>query len=360
MGSCKLFVGFIFAIIFLTGTHQTTAKKDKRIHIYQLQKGNFSMKFTNYGATLISLVVPDRNGMLDDIVLGYENIHDYKNDTTYFGGIVGRVANRIGGAQFCLNGTCYKLVANDGNNTLHGGKVGFSDVIWSVKNYQNDSQITFTYNSFDGEEGFPGNLTVAVTYQIIGTNKLQIKMVAKALNKPTPVNLASDTYWNLAGHADTGGILSHRLQLYAQNYTPVDSNLIPNGQIRSVNDTAYDFRTPQIIGSRIHELPGGYDINYVLVNSSKGKHLNKAAVLEEENSGRWMEIWTNQPGIQVYTANNLNRVKGKGGAIYRKYAGVCLETQGFPDSVNYPKFPSQIVNPGQTYQHTMVYRFTAR
>ncbi|XP_047331955.1 galactose mutarotase-like [Impatiens glandulifera] len=361
MGIFKLFSGFLIllCIIFLTETHQTTAKDDKIIHIYQLQKGNFSIKVTNYGATLLSLLVPDKNGKLEDIVLGYQNIEEYKNDTTYFGAIVGRVANRIGGARFCLEGKCYKLFANDGNNTLHGGKVGFSDVIWSVKNYQKDSHITFTYNSFDGEEGFPGNVIVEVTYQIIDTNKLRIKMVAKALNKPTPINLISHTYWNLAGHANKYGILFHRLQLNAQNYTPVDSNLIPNGQIKSINGTYYDFQTSQMIGSRIQKVPGGYDINYVLVDSSKGKHLIKAAVVEEKKSGRMMELWTNQPGIQLYTSNKISRIKGKDGAVYRKYAGLCLETQGFPDSVNHPNFPSQIVNPGQIYHHIMVYRFTA-
>ncbi|XP_010503389.1 PREDICTED: aldose 1-epimerase [Camelina sativa] len=329
---------------------------EKKIKTYKLTRGNFSVTFTNYGAVMTSLLLPDRHGKQDDVVLGFDSLDSYKNDTTYFGAIVGRVANRIGGAQFKLNGQLYKTSPNDGYNTLHGGTKGFSDVIWSVQSYVPTSHITFKYDSFDGEEGFPGNVTVKVTY-MIGKNILGVKMEAKPLNKPTPINLALHTYWNLRSH-NSGDILSHKIQLLADKITPVDDTLIPTGEITSIAGTPYDFLEPREIGSRIHELPGGYDINYI-IDGPIGKHLRKTAVVTEDVTGRKMELWTNQPGVQFYTSNMLKRVVGKGKAVYGKYGGLCLETQGFPDSVNHKNFPTQIVNPGETYLHVMLFRFTA-
>ncbi|VVB04499.1 unnamed protein product [Arabis nemorensis] len=300
----------------------------EKIKTYKLTRGNLSVTFTNYGKQ-------------DDVVLGFDSVDGYKNDTTYFGAIVGRVANRIGGAEF----------------TLNGGTKGFSDVIWSVHNYVPTSHITFKYDSFDGEEGFPGNVTVKVTYMLIGENKLGVKMEAKPLNKPTPINLALHTYWNLHSH-NSGDVLSHKIQLLAGKITPVDEKLIPTGEITSIEGTPYDFLQPRSIGSRIKELPGGYDINYV-IDGTAGKHLRKTAVVSEEVTGRKMELWTNQPGVQFYTSNMMIRVVGKGKAVYKKYGGLCLESQGFPDSVNHKNFPSQIVNPGESYLHVMLFRFTA-
>ncbi|KAK4350512.1 hypothetical protein RND71_029825 [Anisodus tanguticus] len=329
----------------------------EEIKVYELKKGDFSVKITNYGATVLSVILPDKHGKLDDVVLGYNSINDYKNDTTYFGGLIGRVANRIGGAKFKLNGVEYKLPANDHGNTLHGGSRGFCDVIWTVEDYQEDSHVTLTYNSFDGEQGFPGDLSVKVTYMFIGANKLALDMQATPLNKATPVNLASHTYWNLGG-ATSGNIFSHTIQIFGSKITPVDDKLIPTGQITPVKGTAYDFLQPRTIGSKFSEIPGGYDINYVLDNT-EGKHLHRVAIVHESKSGRKMELWTNKPGVQFYTSNMLENAKGKGGLVYHKYGALCLETQGFPDSVNHPNFPSQIVNPGETYKHIMVYRFTA-
>nr|GLL18536.1 aldose 1-epimerase-like [Ipomoea trifida] len=328
----------------------------EEVGIYEIKRGNFSVKITNYGAIVISVILPDKNGKLGDVVLGFDSVDDYKNDTAYFGAIVGRVANRIGGASFKLNGVEYRLPANDHGNTLHGGFRGFSDVIWTVEDYKKDSHLTLSYNSYDGEQGFPGDLSVSVTYMFIGKNKLGIRMKAKALNKATPVNLASHSYWNLGGH-DSGDILSHTIQLFGSKITPVDEKLIPTGAIAAVKGTAYDFLQPRAIGSELNELPGGYDINYVL-DSHGSKHLGKAAVVVDSKSGRKMELWTNKPGVQFYTSNMLTDTKGKGGYVYKKHAALCLETQGFPDSVNHPNFPSQIVNPGETYDHVMVYRFT--
>ncbi|XP_015067461.1 aldose 1-epimerase isoform X1 [Solanum pennellii] len=348
---------FYFFAFFTLLFCKNSCKATEEIKVYELKKGDFSVKITNYGATVLSVILPDKNGKLDDVVLGYDSIDDYKNDTTYFGGLIGRVANRIGGAKFELNGVEYILPANDHGNTLHGGSKGFSSVIWTVEDFEEDSHLTLTYNSFDGEQGFPGNLSVEVTYMFIETNKLALIMQAKPHNKATPVNLASHSYWNLGGH-NSGDILSQTIQIFGSKITPVNDKLIPNGEITPVTGTGFDFLQPRTIGSKLSEIPGGYDINYVLDNT-EGKHLQRVAIVEESKSGRKMELWTNKPGVQFYTSNMLDNVKGKGGFVYSKYAALCLETQGFPDSVNHPNFPSQIVNPGETYKHIMVYRFTA-
>ncbi|GAB2269951.1 hypothetical protein Dimus_004868 [Dionaea muscipula] len=346
----------LFLVVALFAINGGVAAEEN-IGVYELKRGNFSLKLTNWGASVISVILPDKNGKLDDVVLGYDSVQDYKNDTTYFGAIVGRVANRIGGAKFSLDGNTYQLVANEGNNTLHGGKIGFSDVIWTVQSHKTDSYITFTYDSYDGEQGFPGNVSVSVSYMLIGRNKIAIRMKAKALNKATPINLAFHAYWNLGGHT-SGDILSHTIQLLASNITPVDSHLIPTGEITPIRGTPYDFLQPRAIGSEIDKLSNGYDINYVLDDPGK-VHFRKTAVLQDGRSGRKMELWTNKPGVQFYTGNGIHDVKGKGGFVYKAHAGLCLETQGFPDSVNHPNFPSQIVNPGETYDHVMLFRFTA-
>lgn len=340
-----------------SGTKPTnTVDAEKKIEFYKLEKGDISINITNYGATVLNVFLPDKNGKLDDVVLAFPSISDYFNDSTYFGAIVGRVANRIGGAKFTLDGVEYKLPANDGNNTLHGGPKGFADVIWTMESYKKDDHLTLSYHSFDGEEGFPGDLQVTVTYMLMKGNKFAIKMMATPINKPTPVNLASHTYWNLAGH-NSGDILSHKIQLFASHVTPVDDQLIPTGKIIPVRGTGYDFLEPREIGSRLDEV-GGYDINYVLDSKDK-KHLKKVAVVHEKKSGRKMELWSNQVGVQFYTSNMLNDINGKDGFVYKKYGGYCLETQGFPDSVNHPNFPSQIVKPGEYYKNVMVFRFTA-
>ncbi|XP_038695068.1 galactose mutarotase-like [Tripterygium wilfordii] len=326
------------------------------VGIYELNKGNFSVKFTNWGATIMSLVVPDKHGKLADVVLGYDRVMGYKNDSVYFGAIVGRVANRIAGAQFTLDGKHYKLVANEGKNMLHGGSKGFSDVIWEVKKHINKGpapRIVFAYSSFDGEEGFPGNLSVTVSYTLLEDNQLDIIMKAKALNKATPVNLAQHTYWNLGGH-DSNGVV---IQIFASHYTPVDGKLIPTGKVVSVKGTPYDFLEPHAINSKMDKLPNGYDINYAL-NGSLSHKMRTAAIVYDKKSGRKMELLTNQLGVQFYTGNYLNGVKGKHGAVYQAHAGLCFETQGFPDAVNHPNFPSQIVRPGHTYKHHMLFKFS--
>ncbi|XP_072980637.1 uncharacterized protein [Typha angustifolia] len=339
----------------------SSAKPRKMVGIYELKKGDFSLKVTNWGATIISVILPDNKGKLDDVVLGYDKIGSYVNDTTYFGALVGRVANRIAGSRFNLNGKVYHLYPNDGKNSLHGGHRGFSRVIWDVKEKVDGEfpYITMHYNSFDGEQGFPGDLDVSVTYKIEEDYTLSVAMHAVPKNKPTPVNLAQHSYWNLAGHA-SGSILNHKVQIFASDVTPVDDELIPTGEIKPVSGTPFDFQTPTTVGSRIAHVKGGYDINYVLDSPVDGKGMRKVAVVEDLKSGRVMELWANQPGVQFYTGNMLKDQKGKGGATYEQHAGLCLETQDYPDALHHSNFPSEIYGHGDVYKHQMVYKFAVK
>uniref|UniRef100_A0A1D1Y5K7 Aldose 1-epimerase n=2 Tax=Anthurium amnicola TaxID=1678845 RepID=A0A1D1Y5K7_9ARAE len=328
----------------------------------EIKKGDFSVKCTNWGATILSVVLPDAQGNLADVVLGFDTtktIAQYVNSTTYFGALVGRVANRVDDSTFTLKGRRYRLFPNDGKNSLHGGHRGYSKVMWNVEEKDLDGPhpyVKFHYHSFDGEQGFPGDLHVQVTYKIIGDYMLSVTMHAEPVDKATPVNLAQHTYWNLGGH-DSGTILNNTVQIFASHITPVDKNLIPTGEITPVTGTPFDFRRPSTVGSRIEEA-GGYDINYVLHSPTDKYGVRKAAVVKDSRSGRVLELWTNQLGVQFYTSNMLNDTVGKGGYVYGQHAALCLETQGFPDSVNHPNFPSQIVNPGETYHHYMLFKFS--
>lgn len=358
-------VFFFFCFFVLAFGIFANASENHGLGIYEIKKGNFSLKVTNYGARISSIVVPDKNGKLADIVLGYDTAKEYKNDTGHFGAIVGRVANRIAGAKFTLNGTVYKLDANEGKNMLHGGKKGFSEVVWKVKKHRKYGKfpyITLTYHSVDGEEGFPGDVLASVTYALLEPYKLSVVMKAKVLKKATPVNLAQHSYWNLGGH-NSGNILSDELQIFASYITPVDTQLIPTGKLASVKKTPYDFLKAHVIKGPIKELPKGskgYDINYAVDGGTNGLKMKPVAVVHNKKTGRVMKLWANAPGVQLYTGNFINNVKGKGGFIYQSHAALCLETQGFPDSVNHPSFPSQIVNPGQIYDHRMLFVFSTK
>ncbi|KAL2570652.1 hypothetical protein GLYMA_18G257700v4 [Glycine max] len=362
----KIFFVLLLCLIIASSSgfvNCSDVEKEEKIGIFELKKGDLSLRVTNWGASILSLVIPDKNGKLGDVVLGYDSVKDYSNDTTYFGATVGRVANRIGGAQFTLNGIYYKLVANEGNNTLHGGARGFSDVLWKVKRYQKEGpspSITFRYHSVDGEQGFPGDLLVTVSYILTGKNQLVILMKGKALNKPTPVNLANHAYWNLGGH-NSGNILNEVVQIFGSKITPVDNKLIPTGKFASVKGTAYDFLKPQTVGSRINQLAGtkGYDINYV-IDGEKGQKIKLAAIVQDKKSGRVLELFTNAPGLQFYTGNYIKDLKGKGGYVYNAHAGLCLESQAFPDSVNHPNFPSTIVTQEKPYKHYMLFKFSTK
>jgi aldose 1-epimerase len=318
-------------------------------------------KISSYGGTITELHVPDRNGKLGDVVLGHDRLQDYLGGHPFFGCICGRVANRIAKGKFTLDGKEYHLAVNNGPNALHGGKRGFDKYVWKPESVVSTEgpAVKFRHTSPDGDEGYPGNLTVTVTYALTSQNELKIEYQA-ATDRATPVNLTNHSYFNLAG-AGNGNILGHELMLAADRYTPTDDTLIPTGELKPVRGTPLDFTTPTRIGDRIDQLPkytgGGYDHNYVINRNADG--LKLGARVHEPGTGRVMEMYTTEPGVQLYTGNHLN-VKGKGGASYAKHAGFCLEAQHFPDSINQPEFPSVVLRPGQTYRQTTVYRFLTR
>jgi len=321
------------------------------------------IKAITYGGIIISLKTPDAVGQFADIVLGYDNLQDYIDASPYFGAIIGRYGNRIGGAQFELNGESYALAANDGPNHLHGGVMGFDKVVWEGKPFESDSGVgvVFSYTSPDGEEGYPGTLQVQVTYTLTRSDELIVDYMATT-DQPTPVNLTQHSYFNLAGDG-AGDILDHELMIAADQITPVDATLIPTGEQDPVEGTPFDFRTPHRIGERISandpqiEFGGGYDHNFVL-NGTLAGDLTLAARVSEPTTGRTLEIETTEPAIQFYSGNFLDgSITGKGGAVYEFRTGFCLETQHSPDSPNKPGFPSTILRPGEEYRSRTVFRF---
>ena len=331
----------------------------KSVNLYTLTNANgLKARITNYGAIVTSLLVPDRNGNFADIVLGYDTLDEYIKDSAHFGGIIGRCTNRIGKAKFTLQGVEYKLTKNEGENHLHGGIKGFDKVVWNAEPMQTDQgpALKLTYFSKDGEEGYPGNLSTTVIYLLTDNNELKISYQAET-DKPTPVNLTNHSYFNLAGH-NAGSILSHELTINADSFTAVDDNLIPTGQIKPVKGTSLDFTKPMVIGARIAQVESGYDQNYVL-NNPDGS-LSHAATVYEPKTARTMQLYTTEPGMQLYTGNFLDGIKGKGGALYNKHDAFCLETQHFPDSPNKPQFPSVILEPGKKYNQLTVYKFSVR
>lgn len=327
------------------------------VDLYTLSNGKgMTIKITNYGGIVTSLTAPDKDGKFKDVVLGFDSLEKYLPRHPYFGAIVGRYGNRIAKGRFTLNGVQYKLAANNGENHLHGGIKGFDKVVWQAEEIKKENQVglRLRYLSKDGEEGYPGNLSVVVIYTLTGNNELKIDYEAET-DKATPVNLTHHSYFNLAGE-DSAGILGHLLTIHADRFTPVDKGLIPTGELKNVQDTAMDFLTPRAIGERISLVEGGYDHNYVL-NNWDGS-LKLAAGVSEPVSGRIMEVRTTEPGLQFYSGNFLDgTITGKSGQKYEKHYGFCLETQHFPDSPNKPNFPSVILEPGKKYTHTTVYRF---
>jgi aldose 1-epimerase len=306
--------------------------------------------------------VPDNKGKIGDVILGFDTLKGYLDGHPYFGSNAGRVANRIAKGRFALDGKEYKLATNNGPNSLHGGLKGFDKVVWHAGPASADGpSVVFNYRSPDGEEGYPGNLDVSILYTLTHSNELRVVYRA-VTDKPTPVNLAHHSYFNLAGPA-SGDVLGHEVTIFADKYTPVDETLIPTGKIESVKGTPLDFTTPHTIGERIGELkgdPGGYDHNFVL-RSGGSKTPELAARVYEPKSGRVLEVLTTEPGLQFYTGNFLDgKLTGRGGVVYKKHAGFCMEAQHFPDAVNRPEFPSVILKPGQTYTQTTVYRFSTK
>lgn len=333
---------------------------DEAIKQYALTNGRITARVTNLGAVLVALEVPDRAGKVADVALGFDTLDEYRANKPYFGATVGRFANRIGGAKFTLDGQEYKVAANDGANSLHGGIEGFGKKVWATDEVTPTS-ARFSLTSPDGQEGYPGTLRVVVTYSVTPDDALKIEYKATT-DKATPINLTNHTYFNLAGQG-AGSILDHELILNCDAYTPGDAGMIPTGQVAPVDGTPLDFTSPARIGARIARLagnPGGYDHNYVIRGGGKAEPV-LAAKVYEPRSGRVMEVLTTEPGVQLYSGNFLDgTVVGKGGVRYGKREGFCLETQHYPDSVHQPSFPSTILRPGEAYAQTTIYRFSTR
>ena len=342
-------------------------REGRPVTLYTLKNAHgVEIQAMNYGGIITSIRVPDRKGEFADVVLGHEKLEGYIPNPPYLGAIVGRYANRIANGTFTLDGKTYTLPKNDGPNTLHGGTTRtFDKVVWDAEPLKGKNGVAFSYLSKDGEEGFPGNLKVKVTYTLTDGNALLIDYEATT-DKATPINVSQHSYFNLKGEGN-GDILDHEVMINAERFTPVDKNLIPTGKLESVKGTPMDFTTPTKIGARIDDnyeqlqLGHGYDHNFVLNSKPEQNGLVLAARVNEPTSGRNLEVWTTQPGVQFYSGNFLDgSVTGKQGHVYKRRYGFCLETQHFPDSPNHPNFPNSILRPGQTFHQKTVFKFSAK
>jgi aldose 1-epimerase len=368
---CTALLGLTFLTVFraqgAAGLRKSAFGKMKDgepVGLYTLTNtGGMEVAITNYGGVVVSIKAPDRSGKFADVVLGFDTFDAYLNNTPFFGVLVGRYGNRIAKARFTLDGHEYHLAANDNGNTLHGGLKGFDKRLWNAKDVSTKEvpALELTYLSKDGEEGFPGNLSVTVTYSLTPKNELKIDYAATT-DKDTVLNLTNHSYFNLAGQGE-GDILSHLMMINGDRFTPVDATLIPTGELKSVAGTPLDFRKPTAIGARIDaddqqiKFGRGYDHNFVL--NRKGGELILAARVTEPSSGRVLEVLTTQPGLQFYTGNFLDgTIHGKVGKVYPRRSAFCMETQRFPDSPNQPQFPTTVLKPGKHFQSTTVFRFS--
>jgi aldose 1-epimerase len=342
-------------------------REGRPVTLYTLKNAHgVEVQAMNYGGIILSIRVPDRKGEYADVVLGHEKLEGYIPNPPYLGAIVGRYANRIANGQFTLDGRTYTLPKNDGPNTLHGGTTRtFDKVVWDAESLNGKNGVAFSYLSKDGEEGFPGNMKVKVTYTLTDENALLIDYEATT-DKATPINVSQHSYFNLKGEGN-GDVLDHEIMINADRFTPVDKNLIPTGELRSVKGTPLDFTRSTRIGARIDDnyeqlqLGHGYDHNFVLNSKPEQNGLVLAARVNEPSSGRGLEVWTTQPGLQFYSGNFLDgSVTGKHGHVYKRRYGFCLETQHFPDSPNHANFPSTILKPGQTFHQKTVFKFLAK
>jgi len=330
----------------------------KPVYLFTLtNKSGTQVKITNYGGIVTSWVAPDKSGVNSSIVLGFDSLSGYLAKPPYFGALVGRYGNRIAKGKFKIGDTTYTLATNNGKNHLHGGLKGFDKQVWDASMVDSIPALTLNYVSKDGEEGYPGNLKVTVVYTLSDDNELGIEYSAET-DKPTPVNLTNHSYFNLSGSV-ANTILGETLKVDADAYTPVDTTLIPTGKLLPVKGTPFDFTTATTIGARIAQVPGGYDHNFVL--NSKDGSLKLAAVLTDSISGRKLEVYTTQPGLQFYTGNFLNgSIQTSDGKAIGKNAALCLETQHFPDSPNEPSFPSTILKPGEKYHSITKYKLSVQ
>ena len=341
-----------------------TAPTGEPVDIYTLRNGKGAeARIMTYGGIVVSLKMPDKDGQFSDVVLGYDDLDSYVKKSPYFGALIGRYGNRIGGAKFTLDGTTYTLATNDGPNMLHGGLKGFDKRVWSATpgGSADGPQLILHYLSKDGEEGFPGNLDVTATFTLTHDNALRLEYMATT-DKDTVVNLTHHGYFNLAGKGD---ILSHVVMIPADRFTPVDSTLIPTGVLQPVENTPFDFRTATAIGARIGQddeqlkFGKGYDHNWV-INKTMGD-LTLMARVTEPTSGRVMEVWSTEPGLQFYSGNFLDgTITGKGGRVYEHRDAFCMEPQHYPDSPNKPDFPTTELKPGEVYHNTIIYKFSTQ
>ncbi len=341
-----------------------TTKDGKAVDVYTLKNAaGAEARIMNYGGIVLSLKVPDKAGQMGDVVLGYDTLAEYEKETPYFGCLVGRYGNRIAKGKFTLNGQTYTLATNNYPNALHGGVKGFDKVVWDAKPASSPKgpALELTYVSKDGEEGYPGTLTVKAVYTLTDDNALQLDYTATT-DKDTVVNLTQHSYFNLAGKGD---ILGHVVQINADKFTPVDATLIPTGELKPVEGTPFDFRKPTAIGERVNapdeqiKFGGGYDHNWV-INKPMGE-LGLQARVTEPTTGRVLEVFSTEPGLQFYCGNFLDgTLKGKGGWVYQHRNGFCMEPQHYPDSPNQPSFPSVVLKPGQTYRNTIIYKFSVQ
>ena len=318
------------------------------------------VKIMTYGATITSVEVPDRNGTIENVTLSLDSLQDYLKGHPCFGSTIGRYANRIAKGRFRIGDVEYQLATNLSPNHLHGGIKGFDKVVWQATPIEGNgfSGVALTYKSPDGEEGYPGCLTAQVTYSL--TDQDELKMAYQATtDRPTVVNLTNHVYWNLAGRG-AGDVLGHELMLNADRYLPVDDALMPTGEVKAVAGTPMDFRQPNTVGSRIAQVKGGYDHCYVLNKPHAENALTLAARVFEPTSGRVMEVHTTEPGVQLYTANGLDGSPKSGGVAYGRHAGLCLETQHYPDSPNHPEFPTTLLKPGELYEQLTVHKFSTQ
>jgi aldose 1-epimerase len=357
-GVVVMLVGSLAQAASVTEADWGTAADGKPVHIYTLSDKDLKVRITTFGARVVSIETPDRSGKMGDVVLGYDNVASYEADkSTYFGSIVGRYGNRIAKGTFSIDGKEYHVPVNNNGNALHGGPAGFSGKVWTGKEIPDGVELTLV--SPDGDMGFPGELTAHVRYTVVGKS-LKIAYSATT-TKPTVVNLTNHSYFNLSGDGK-GTILDHVLTIPADRYTPVDAVQIPTGELAPVEGTPFDFRKPTAVGARINDtneqlkIGGGYDHNWVL-NGASGT-LHEAAMVYEPTSGRTLTVTTTQPGVQFYSGNFLDGTKsGKFGVSYGKYAGLCLETQHFPDAPNHPKFATTLLKPGQVMHSETVFTF---
>src|SRR5213595_410775 len=345
-----------------------TTHRGEAVSVYTLKNAHgIELRVLDYGGIIVSLRVPDRNGRLDDVVLGFDSLGDYERGSPYFGAIIGRYGNRIARGRFALDGRTYTLATNNGLNHLHGGVRGFDKVVWAAAPFEHGDSVglVLNYTSRDGEEGYPGTLRATVTYTLTNASQLIFDYHATT-DRATPVNLTQHSYFNLAGDGK-GDILGHVVTLNADRFTPVDSTLIPTGELKSVAGTPFDFRTPTAIGARIDQndvqlrYGPGYDHNFVLNKSGDGRDPTFAARVYEPGSGRVMEIYTTEPGLQFYSGNFLDgTLHGKKGVVYRRRSGFAMETQHYPDSPNKPGFPSTILRPAEQYRSRTIYKFAVQ